>query len=97
MSAYRISDPAKADLEDIWDYLAARNYSAADACLNSIREAISRAAVFTGMGSPAHELKGNMRMLVEGNYLIFYMEHPTHIEVMRVLHSSRDIKASYFG
>ena len=68
--------------------------------LQALEAAFDAIATRPGMGSPryAHELDmpGLRSWIVDGfPYLVFYMEHDNGIDVLRVLHQSRDIPAGF--
>ncbi len=46
-------------------------------------------------GKPRNELMPGMRCLVEGNYIIFYRIQPHHVEILRILHGSRDFPSLF--
>jgi toxin ParE1/3/4 len=50
-----------------------------------------------GMGRKVEELAQNLRSFPMGSYLIFYRPIEDGIELIRVLHSARDITPEYFS
>ena len=65
---------------------------------DSVDTAIRRVARHPAAGSPRYEeltkIAGlRSRQLRQFPYLVFYIEHPDHIEVLRVLHAERDLMA----
>lgn len=95
MSQYRISDAAKNDLSDIWSYIAKNSAAAADRVTASLVEMFSTLAAFPAMGRLRDELGSALRSFVVGSYLIFYQPEEDGIEVVRVLHGSRDIDSIF--
>ncbi|MBD2295179.1 type II toxin-antitoxin system RelE/ParE family toxin [Anabaena sphaerica FACHB-251] len=82
---------AEADLLDIWNFIANESLEKADIFLQKIENKLKILAENPGMGRKRDELLPNLRSFPVGSYLIFY--HPINqgIEVVRVLHGSRDI------
>jgi toxin ParE1/3/4 len=87
----RITEQAEADLEELWEYLAERNEEAADRILNSILEKARLHAQFPRMGRPRDDLAPGLRSFVVAPYVVFFQAIEDTIEVIRVLHGSRDI------
>lgn len=84
---------AENDLDEIWWYIAQDNPSNADRFLDQIQERFLALADFPKMGTGRDDLKAGLRSHPVGNYLIFYLPLPDGIEVVRVLHGSRDIES----
>ncbi|KQS99189.1 MULTISPECIES: type II toxin-antitoxin system RelE/ParE family toxin [unclassified Rhizobium] len=80
----RRSPRAKADLIDIWRYIARDNDAAADR-LSDRPEA----------GRPRPELHADLRSFPVGNYIIFYTFDGTALTVVRVLSGFRDISEDF--
>jgi len=83
------------DLEEIIDYLAARNPPAANRFAQAVHETIEDLARMPGMGSPKwfreKRLAGIRSWLVRGfpNHLILYRPVDVGIEVYAVVHGAR--------
>ena len=92
MSRYRISTEAQADLEEIWWYIAEENEQAADLLIDEIIERFPRLAQFPKMGRKRAEILKGLRSFPVQRYTIFYRLVDEGIEVIRVLHSARDIE-----
>lgn len=83
---------ARLDLIDVALFIAEENLSAADRFLDGITEAINRLAQRPMLGRSRPELGRNLRSLPHRHYVIIYRPTPpTGVEVIRVLHGSRDI------
>jgi toxin ParE1/3/4 len=95
MSQYRISDAARADLEEIWFYIAGDRAEAADRVTRGIINRFPALADFPGMGRSREELAPGLRSFPVGNYVIFYRPIEDGIAVVRVLHGARDIDAIF--
>lgn len=90
---------ARRDVEDaVAHYLAEDAESAALGFIDALERAYSHIGRHPATGSPrhAHELNlAGLRSwpLTRYPYLVFYVEHPDHIDVWRVLQGQRDIPA----
>lgn len=84
---------AEKDIEELWLYIAADNMLAADRVLDDIEAQCHLIATQPGMGRPRPELASGLRSFPVGRYIIFYQTLPDGIEIIRVLHSARDLDA----
>ena len=79
------------DLYDIEDYIALDNPEAARRIVSAIQKKCFFLAEHPKLAAP-YEKSKNLRKHSDGNYLIFYRPVEDGIEVIRVLHSARDIE-----
>ncbi|RYE93167.1 MAG: type II toxin-antitoxin system RelE/ParE family toxin [Oxalobacteraceae bacterium] len=84
---------AELDLDDIWFYIASRNVAAADRLLDDISHSSGQLAIQPLMGRGRGELALGLRSFPVARYVLFYRPVLAGIEIVRVLHSSRDIPA----
>lgn len=91
MSRYDITAPAKDDLDEIWDYIARDNITAANQLLDQLHLKLALLAYSPGIGRPRDRLLLGLRSFPVGNYLLFYRPIPDGIELVRVLHGARDL------
>ena len=88
---------AAQDAEDIADNIAKDSSEAAVRFLENAESTLTYLAESPGIGSPFesdHPDLSNLRFRrVKGfpNHVIFYVEHPGAIEVVRILHGARDL------
>ncbi len=82
---------ANLDLLEIWDYISEASEERADRVLDGINERCRMLAVFPQAGRERNDLIVGLRSLIVGNYVIFYQPIDDGIEVLRVLHGSRDV------
>ena len=87
--------PANADLMEIWVYLADRSIETANSTIQAIGRRCQDCAEMPGMGRRRDDLALGLRTLVEGSYIIFYRVADDGIEVVRVLHGSRDLPSQF--
>ena len=83
---------AEQDYRDIWRYIAADNPDAADRLLLRIDSKLELYADNPGIGTARDNLAPGLRSFPVGNYLVFYRIVPDGIELVRVLHGSRDLE-----
>lgn len=90
MSLFRVADEAKADLHDIWMYVADDSVPAADRLIDGVLNKFPTLADFPGMGRSRPDLQSDLRSFTVGNYVIYYRPIPGGVEIARVLHGARD-------
>ena len=91
MRSIRFAEAVAQDLEEIYDFIAADNVQAADRVIARLQERWRGLVSKPGIGTKRDELREGIRSVTEGNYLVFYQATPEEIEIVRVLHTSRDI------
>ena len=91
MSQFVLHPDAYADLNEIWEYIAADNPRAADRFLDEIREAILALVGFPEIGHTRPELTQRaLRFYVVREYLIVYASSERPLTVIAVLHGRRN-------
>jgi len=96
MPALVVRPRAALDLAEIWAYIADDSPARADAFADLLAAKFETLARRPGMGRRRPELAPDIRSFAVGRYVIFYLPLSRGIEVVRVLHGSRDIE-SLFG
>ena len=91
MNQYRVSAAARADLVEIWFYIAQDDPDAADKFIRSLVTRFPLLASMPEMGRRREELAPQVRSLAFGNYVIFYRPMKDGVEIARVLHGARDL------
>lgn len=86
---------AAADILDIWDHIAEDSIEQADRWVDKLDEKFKLIATQPSMGRARNELAANVRSFPFGRYVIFYEPIDDGIDVVRVLHSARDIDAVF--
>ena len=95
MNEVVLSELAEADLTDIWVFVARDDLQAANRLLDQIYEKCRLLSRSPKVGRKRPELNRSIRSFPVGNYVIFYREGATGIEVARVLHGRRDIPSAF--
>jgi len=89
---YRLSPLAEVDLEEIWLYTL-KNWSMEqpDAYHNSLVATFEGLAAGTKHGRPAEVLPGFQKYLC-GSHVVYFLDNPDHLDVIRVLHQRQDVE-----
>jgi toxin ParE1/3/4 len=91
MSTVRRTPQARLDLIDAALYIAEDDPDAADRFLDAITKTMDRLGRHSLLGRTRPELTPDLRSFPHRQYVIFYRPVQGGIEVVRVLHGSRDI------
>jgi len=86
---------ARSDLSEIWDYIADDNETRADAFVDIIDQKFQALASYPNMGRSRDELEEGPRSFPVGRQVIFYRVIAEGVEIIRVLHGSRDLNAIF--
>lgn len=88
-----ISPLARRNIEEIVRYIAEDNVTAALKLQDQFEQAFRTLAQFPDAGHRRRDLAGNRNLLfwTTGNYLVPYRVRSKQIEIVAVLHASRDI------
>jgi toxin ParE1/3/4 len=86
---------AETDILEIWDYIADDSMVEADRWVDRLDEKFALWATQPMMGRSRDELAPGVRSLAFGRYVVFYEPLPDGIDVVRVLHGTRDIDANF--
>ena len=91
MAKVEYSKVAKADLREIWDYVSDDSKFQADRLIEKFRSKLEHLARWNTLGRPRSELALNCRSYPFGKYCFFFRPIDDGIEVIRVIHSARDL------
>lgn len=90
MSGFVLHPDALADLDDIWEFIAADSLPAADRILEEIYEAIRRLVSFPQLGHSRPDLSSRpLRFHPVRDFLIAYAPDENPLIVLAVLHGRR--------
>lgn len=87
----KITANARADLDELWNSLAQHNIDSAEKLLLKLDYRIRSLAQFPETGIPRPEIYDNLRLLVEGNYVVMYLVRNGMVIILRVVHGARDL------
>jgi toxin ParE1/3/4 len=82
---------AEADVLEIWEFIAEDSVDEADRWVDRLDEKFALWATQPLMGRSRDELAENLRSMPFGRYVVFFMPVSDGIDIVRVLHSSRDV------
>ena len=91
MTAYVVTPLAQADLDGIWDHVAADNPTAADRLLERFQETFAILARHPSIGQARDELRPGLRSFSVRNYVVYFQFVEDRLRVVRVLHGARDV------
>ncbi len=86
---------ALTDLAEIWAYVAEGSPTRADTFADLLTAKFEAFARLPGMGRLRPELAEDLHSIAVGRYVIFYRAIYRCVEIVRVLHGSRDIEAIF--
>jgi len=90
MSEFVLHPEAYADLEEIWEYIAAENLDAADRVIEEIFQSIRSLVPFPHVGHERRDLTIQpLRFQIVGSYLVAYAPDEKPLVVIALLHSRR--------
>lgn len=98
-AATRYSRAARADLLDIWLYIARDDVTAADNQLGRLEEAVTRLRDFPDIGHQREDAGRGLRVLLQDSFLIIYRREPDAgiVSIERIVHGSRNLTAIFHG
>jgi toxin ParE1/3/4 len=97
MPIVKVAAAAEEDLKKIWAYVAEQNPEAAGKLIKEITRRFAILRDQPHMGREQDKLLVNLRSFTVKNYVIFYQPFEEGIEILRVLHGSRDIGSIFEG
>lgn len=82
---------AEEDLIEIWTFIAADDAHGADRLLDRIDAACALLAENPALGPARPDLRPDFRYYPLGRYLILYRIADTGVQIVRIVHSARDL------
>ncbi|MDR2875025.1 MAG: type II toxin-antitoxin system RelE/ParE family toxin [Methylobacillus sp.] len=90
---YRLSPLAEADLEEIWLYTFSRWSTAqADSYIGDLVSAFKALAAGIKQGRPA-DVRPPYQKYLCGSHVIFFLDYPDRLDIIRVLHQRQDAES----
>lgn len=86
---------ARSDIDKAWDYIAEESELEADSFVERLSEKFKLVAGQPDMGRLREDLMPDLRSFPFERYLIFYIPSADGIDVVRILHSARDIEPQF--
>ncbi len=92
MPFYELSPEALDDLQVIRDFIALDNVQAAERVIDQFFEAFEQLTAWPKTGHVRTDLTSkSVRFWPVGSYLVVYRDHSGGIQIVAVLHGSRDV------
>lgn len=95
MPEVTLSNQARQDLIAIWEYIAEDNSAAADRVLDTLDARMQLLADHPLLGPARPDIARDLRYLVSENYLILYRVLDDVVDIVRVLHGARNLRALF--
>ncbi len=97
-ASFELSPLARADLQDIWYYIAVENFnpSAANRLWQDIEDACEKLGQKPSLGHARRDFTRDPAVLfycVRESYLIIYAKGTEPLQIARILHGARDVKS----
>ncbi|MGK7926879.1 MAG: type II toxin-antitoxin system RelE/ParE family toxin [Spirulina sp.] len=92
MKRYIITLSASRDLTEITNYFASRNIDKGEELLATFNKKCKQLIKFPQMGRSYEEVRPNLRGLPLNGYIILYQITEDLLEILRVVHGSRDLE-----
>ena len=86
---------AELDILEIWDFIAEDSITEADLWIDRLDEKLRLWATQPMMGRSREELASGLRSFAFGRYVVFFLPIRDGLDVVRVLHASRDINEHF--
>ena len=93
-----LTPQARADLVDIWNYIAEDSLESADRVLEGLYAAFTRLAEMPGMGYHREDLAdARHRFWTVYSYVIAYRDQTRPLEIIAIVHGARQLEAFFQG
>jgi toxin ParE1/3/4 len=96
MAFFVLRPLAQQDLAETYSFIAQTSVHPAELWLERIETQCQELAQMPEMGRARPELLGSVRSISIQRYVIFYRPTPDGVEIVRVLHGSRDLGSIEF-
>lgn len=94
MKGFVLTPAARADLEAIHDFIFLDSPAAAARVRTELRSAMRRLAAHPGLGHLREDLADEpLRFWPVYSYLVIYRYETSPLQVVRILHASRDVRS----
>jgi toxin ParE1/3/4 len=91
--AHRLAPQARAELDNIWNYIARESgsFAAADGVIDAITARFYLLAQHPYMGRARDDLRPGLRSFPVGQYVIIYAVDDEDVQILHVFHGRQDI------
>jgi len=95
MRRYTVTPLAKADLREIFRYIAKDNLPAAERLLEQLHDRFAQVARNPQSGELRPSIGEGVRSVSVGNYVIIFRPNKKKLQIVRVIHGARDIETIF--
>ena len=94
--AVRLNRQVKAELDDIWLYIAeeSSSHEIADRVVETITDTFLQLAKHPYIGRRRDDIHTGLRSINAGSYVVIYRVEGDNIRILHVVHGRRDIKSA---
>jgi len=94
--AVRLNLQVKAELDDIWLYIAVESSSLeiADRVVETITDTFLQLSKHPNLGRRRDDIRKGLRSINAGSYVVLYRVEGDNIRILHVVHGRRDIKSA---
>jgi toxin ParE1/3/4 len=94
--AVRLTRQVKAELDDIWHYIAVESGSLeiADRVVETITDTFLQLSKHPNLGRRRDDIRGGLRSINAGSYVVIYRVEGNNVRILHVVHGRRDIKSA---
>lgn len=94
--AVRLNRQVKAELDDIWLYIAVESSSLeiADRVVETITDTFLQLSKHSNLGRRRDDIRKGLRSINAGNYVVIYRVEGNDVRILHVVHGRRDIKSA---
>ena len=94
MTSFEVTEAARKDLLDIWDYIRVDNLDAADKVFGRLHDTFVKLGRNPLLGHLREDLADSEhRFFLVYSYLVVYLASSKPLQIVRVLHAARDVQS----
>jgi toxin ParE1/3/4 len=91
-----VTGPASRDIDELWHHISVESSpDRADTVVARLQQGWNRLAILPRMGRPETQLGSGVRSIYVEPYRVFYLLNGRRIEIMRVVHTRRDLATAW--
>ncbi len=93
MKSFKVTEAARTDLLEIWDYIRADNIDAADKLIDRLHDTFVKLGRNPMLGHLGDWADSEHRFFLVYSYMVVYLASKKPIQIVRVLHAARDVQS----
>jgi plasmid stabilization system protein ParE len=94
MKSFEVTEAARTDLLEIWQYIRTDNIDAADKVIDRLHAAFVKLGRNPSLGHLREDLADSEhRFYLVYSYMIVYLAASKPVQIVRVLHAARDVQS----